>query len=56
MRALAGKQNLPLDELQKALLQAVEAFADGATQSDDVTLLVVRYRRTPDQSVSNLDA
>ncbi len=53
--ALEGKQNLPLDELQKALLQAVEAFADGATQSDDVTLLVVRYR-TPDQASPALDA
>jgi len=43
--AVAGKENMPLDSLQETVFQAVEAFADGATQSDDMTLLVVQYRK-----------
>ena len=39
----AGKQT-PLDELQTKVLDAVENFAHGASQADDLTLLLVRYR------------
>jgi sigma-B regulation protein RsbU (phosphoserine phosphatase) len=39
----AGKQT-PLDELQTKVLEAVENFAHGASQADDLTLLLVRYR------------
>jgi len=44
--ALAGKDNRPLEELQNAVLQSVENFTRGARQSDDITLLLVRYRAT----------
>jgi serine phosphatase RsbU (regulator of sigma subunit) len=41
---LQGKTDLPLDEIQKTVLESVENFARGARQGDDVTILVVRYR------------
>jgi phosphoserine phosphatase RsbU/P len=41
---LQGKQDLPLDEIQKTVLESVENFARGARQADDVTILVVRFR------------
>jgi phosphoserine phosphatase RsbU/P len=37
-----------LDAIQDAILGAVERFVGGAGQSDDITLLVVRYRRPAD--------
>ncbi len=37
-------QNSPLADIQNAILNAVGTFTEGASQSDDVTLLVVRYR------------
>ena len=45
--ALRGKCGIPLDELQKVVLESVENFARGASQADDLTLLVVRYRTAP---------
>jgi sigma-B regulation protein RsbU (phosphoserine phosphatase) len=41
---LTGHNETPLDELQKLVLEAVENFARGASQADDLTLLLVRYR------------
>jgi sigma-B regulation protein RsbU (phosphoserine phosphatase) len=41
---LQGKTALPLDEIQKTVLESVENFARGARQADDLTILVVRYR------------
>jgi serine phosphatase RsbU (regulator of sigma subunit) len=41
---LMGQHSAPLDHLQRAVLESVERFAGGASQSDDRTLLVVRYR------------
>ncbi len=35
----------PMESLQKAILGAVTEFARGAGQSDDITLLIVQYRR-----------
>jgi sigma-B regulation protein RsbU (phosphoserine phosphatase) len=35
----------PLDELQQSVLDAVRTFRRGASQSDDLTLLLVRYRQ-----------
>jgi sigma-B regulation protein RsbU (phosphoserine phosphatase) len=35
---------VPLEDLQQAVLQSVENFARGASQADDLTLLLVRYR------------
>ena len=37
-------QDSSLKTLQDGIWSTVEKFADGASQSDDVTLLVVRYR------------
>ena len=47
IEALRGKAGIPLDELQKVVLESVENFARGASQADDLTLLVVRYRTAP---------
>ncbi len=44
--AIAAKGNAPLEQLQEAVLQSVGNFTRGASQSDDITLLLVRYRAT----------
>lgn len=41
---LMGKNELPLDEIQKTVLESVENFARGARQADDLTILLVRFR------------
>jgi phosphoserine phosphatase RsbU/P len=41
---LNGQVQTPLEEMQQSVLQAVENFARGASQADDLTLLLVRYR------------
>jgi phosphoserine phosphatase RsbU/P len=43
--ALAQHPDASLGVLQSAILAGVERFADGAEQSDDITLLLFRYRR-----------
>jgi len=45
VEALTPHQNSSLADLQAGILRSVEQFADGASQSDDITILVVRYRR-----------
>lgn len=40
---LDGKKDVPVEELQKTILEEVRSFTKGADQSDDITLLVVRY-------------
>ncbi len=42
--ALAGQHEVPLDQLQKKVIDCVENFARGASQADDITLLFIRYR------------
>jgi serine phosphatase RsbU (regulator of sigma subunit) len=42
--ALAGRPDAPLEHLQKAVFDSVEKFSRGASQADDITLLLVRYR------------
>jgi serine phosphatase RsbU (regulator of sigma subunit) len=42
--ALAGRHDAPLEQLQKAVFDSVEKFSRGASQADDITLLLVRYR------------
>lgn len=37
-------QDVSLIALQEGILDSIESFADGARQSDDITLLLVRYR------------
>ena len=44
MQAISGKQDLSVEALQQSILDAVRDFTQGAPQSDDLTLLVVRYR------------
>ncbi len=41
---LTGKQDVPLEELQKSILESVDAFTRGADQADDITVLLLRYR------------
>lgn len=41
--SLIGHHLLPLDNLLKIVLQCVESFADGASQADDITVMLVRY-------------
>jgi serine phosphatase RsbU (regulator of sigma subunit) len=41
---LAGQHEAPLDHIQKTVLESVERFARGASQADDITLLLLRYR------------
>ncbi|MDE3108745.1 MAG: SpoIIE family protein phosphatase [Acidobacteriota bacterium] len=43
-QALSAQRNTSLEELQKAVLAPLEQFTRGANQSDDITLLIVRYR------------
>jgi serine phosphatase RsbU (regulator of sigma subunit) len=43
-QVLAGRKNVPVEELQQSVFDAVRDFTKGAEQSDDITLLVVRYR------------
>jgi serine phosphatase RsbU (regulator of sigma subunit) len=44
VKALKGQKDPPLDQLQKTILDEVETFTRGASQADDVTVLLVRYR------------
>ena len=44
-QVLAGRKNVPVEELQQSVFDAVRDFTKGAEQSDDITLLVVRYRQ-----------
>jgi sigma-B regulation protein RsbU (phosphoserine phosphatase) len=41
---LQGKNDMPLDDLQKVVLESLENFTRGVPQADDLTLLLVRYR------------
>ena len=47
LKALRGQQDPPLDQLQKTLLESVETFARGASQADDITLMLIKYRHAP---------
>ena len=50
---LSGQQETPLVEIQKKVLEAVENFAQGASQADDLTLLLIRFRATAAHSDSD---
>ena len=41
--AVAGQSDAPLADLQKKVVDAVGTFARGASQADDITLLLIRY-------------
>jgi phosphoserine phosphatase RsbU/P len=53
---LTGQTECPLDQLQKCVLEAVENFARGASQADDLTLLIVRYRAAGARATTDTDA
>ena len=44
VQLLTGHHYTSLDALQKLVLESVENFSRGASQADDLTLLLVRYR------------
>ena len=44
---VAGHSSDALDDLRKIVFQAVNRFALGAEQADDMTVLLVRYRKPP---------
>ena len=50
--ALAGQRDVSLDELQKRVVESVEQFSRGASQADDITLLLIRYRAASQGAVS----
>ena len=52
---LTGQLECPLEQLQKCVLEAVENFARGARQADDLTLLIVRYRAAPASATTDTD-
>jgi len=43
---LVGKHEAPLETLKNNILESVQAFSRGASQADDITLLIARYRGT----------
>jgi phosphoserine phosphatase RsbU/P len=43
-QVLSGQQDTPLDEIQKRILEEVANFSQGASQADDLTLLLLRFR------------
>jgi phosphoserine phosphatase RsbU/P len=45
IQAVAGQQGVPVEALQQSVLRTVREFTRGAEQSDDITLLVVRYHK-----------
>jgi sigma-B regulation protein RsbU (phosphoserine phosphatase) len=53
---LTGQTECPLDQLQKCILESVENFARGASQADDLTLLIVRYRAAGAIATTDTDA
>lgn len=53
---LTGQLECPLEQLQKCVLEAVETFARGAHQADDLTLLIVRFRATAAAATADTDA
>jgi phosphoserine phosphatase RsbU/P len=44
-QALSGQDTAPVATVQRVILEAVQKFTRGAPQSDDLTLLIVRYRK-----------
>ena len=53
---LQDKSDVPLEHLQKCVLESVENFVRGARQADDVTMLLVRYQATAKDAISDTDA
>jgi sigma-B regulation protein RsbU (phosphoserine phosphatase) len=43
-QSLTGQHEAPLDQIQTTILKSIANFSRGASQTDDITLLLVRYR------------
>jgi serine phosphatase RsbU (regulator of sigma subunit) len=52
---LNGRLECPLEDLQKCVLESVETFTKGASQADDLTLLIVRYRASATEAGLDTD-
>ena len=52
---LKDKHDVPLEHLQKCVLESVENFVRGARQADDLTLLLLRYQATAKDALSGTD-
>jgi sigma-B regulation protein RsbU (phosphoserine phosphatase) len=52
---LNGRLECPLEDLQKCVLESVDTFTRGASQADDLTLLIVRYRATVPKAGQDTD-
>ena len=50
---LVGKHEAPLEILKNSILESVQAFSRGASQADDITLLIARYRGATNASNAN---
>jgi len=44
--SLRGRHDAPLQDLQTSVLESVQNFGRGASQADDITLLLLRYHAT----------
>jgi len=51
-QVLSGQHDVPLKELQAKVLQSVQSFTRGASQNDDITVLLVRYRAAAREAAS----
>src|SRR5579859_2543543 len=52
---LRDKHDVPLEHLQKCVLESVENFVRGARQADDLTLLLVRFQATAKDLLADTD-
>jgi phosphoserine phosphatase RsbU/P len=50
---LVGQHEAPLETLKNNILESVQAFSRGASQADDITLLIARYRGATNASNAN---
>jgi phosphoserine phosphatase RsbU/P len=53
---LTGHHQTALDELEKTVLESVENFCRGASQADDLTLLLVRFRAAAASATTDANA
>ncbi len=47
---LGDREGASLESLKKIVLDGIDAFSRGASQSDDMTLLLVRYRASAQEA------
>jgi sigma-B regulation protein RsbU (phosphoserine phosphatase) len=52
---LKGQHDAPLDDLRQKIVDAVEQFSGKASQADDITLLLVRFRAAATSASATAD-